>query len=133
MFNIKLQFSGFRNGDPNTLLVPKDSSGLRCGLDKEVKDYKYLFFFDLTECLAPSTPFTGCSTNQVKIIYTCIIYLGVLLNGQSRMFQIFFHSTALIFVQLLNKHLLKLHVSFTCKKSLTISKYLMLICVKPNL
>uniref|UniRef100_A0AAR5P590 Choline transporter-like protein n=1 Tax=Dendroctonus ponderosae TaxID=77166 RepID=A0AAR5P590_DENPD len=58
---------GFRNGDPNTLLVPKDSSGLRCGLDKEVKNYKYLFFFELTECLAASTPFTGCSTKQVCV------------------------------------------------------------------
>ncbi|ERL89402.1 hypothetical protein D910_06771 [Dendroctonus ponderosae] len=58
---------GFRNGDPNTLLVPKDSSGLRCGLDEEVKSYKYLFFFDLTECLAASTPFTGCSTKQVCV------------------------------------------------------------------
>lgn len=56
-----------KNGDPNTLLVPRDSEGRRCGLDTEVKDLPYLFFFDLTKCISPTVPFTGCNTPQVCV------------------------------------------------------------------
>ncbi|XP_060534569.1 choline transporter-like 2 isoform X2 [Cylas formicarius] len=55
------------NGDPSTLLVPRDSSGRRCGMDSDVKDRPYLFFFDLTKCFAPTTPITGCRTEQVCV------------------------------------------------------------------
>ncbi|KAL1505597.1 hypothetical protein ABEB36_005126 [Hypothenemus hampei] len=55
------------NGDPNNLLIPSDSHGFRCGVDETVKDRKYLFFFDLTECLSPQTPFVGCSTKQICV------------------------------------------------------------------
>ncbi|KAJ8921441.1 hypothetical protein NQ315_003059 [Exocentrus adspersus] len=55
------------NGDPATLLVPKDSSGSRCGVDSHVQDKKYLFFFDLTKCLDPTVPFVGCKTTQVCV------------------------------------------------------------------
>ncbi|XP_008190433.1 choline transporter-like 2 isoform X2 [Tribolium castaneum] len=57
----------FSSGDPNTLLVPKDSYGSRCGLDEHVKDRPYLFFFDLSKCFSPSVPFTGCQTKQVCV------------------------------------------------------------------
>lgn len=56
----------FLKGNPNVLLVPKDSQGARCGLDSHVLDKPYLFFFDLTKCLQP-IPFTGCKTNQVCV------------------------------------------------------------------
>ncbi|CAG9815700.1 unnamed protein product [Phaedon cochleariae] len=55
------------NGDPSMLLVPKDSSGRRCGKDTSVKDKPYLLFFDLTKCLEPTVPFTGCHTPQVCV------------------------------------------------------------------
>ncbi|XP_044258638.1 choline transporter-like 2 isoform X2 [Tribolium madens] len=57
----------FSSGDPNTLLVPKDSYGSRCGLDEHVKNRPYLFFFDLSKCFSPSVPFTGCQTRQVCV------------------------------------------------------------------
>lgn len=57
----------YRNGDPSTLLVPKDSAGSRCGVDAHVRDRPYLFFFDLTRCLDPTVPFTGCKTTQVCV------------------------------------------------------------------
>ncbi|XP_063909767.1 choline transporter-like 2 isoform X2 [Zophobas morio] len=57
----------FTSGDPNMLLVPKDSWGGRCGLDEHVKDKPYLFFFDLTKCFGPFVPFTGCPTPQVCV------------------------------------------------------------------
>ncbi|XP_018574274.1 CTL-like protein 2 isoform X2 [Anoplophora glabripennis] len=57
----------FMNGDPSTLLVPKDTAGSRCGVDSHVKDRPYLFFFDLTRCLDPRVPFTGCNTTQVCV------------------------------------------------------------------
>jgi choline transporter-like protein 2/4/5 len=57
----------FTSGDPYTLLVPRDSAGSRCGLDHNVKDKPYLFFFDLTKCFGPTVPFTGCPTTQVCV------------------------------------------------------------------
>ncbi|KAF2898519.1 hypothetical protein ILUMI_07651 [Ignelater luminosus] len=56
----------FVKGDPDVLLVPKDSQGSRCGLDSHVANKPYLFFFDLTRCLQ-SIPFTGCRTPQVCV------------------------------------------------------------------
>ncbi|XP_057666374.1 choline transporter-like 2 isoform X2 [Diorhabda carinulata] len=55
------------NGDPSTLLVPKDSSGRRCGKDTEVLGKPYLFFHDLTQCISPTVAFTGCPTPQVCV------------------------------------------------------------------
>lgn len=44
----------------------KDSYGRTCGLDEDVKDNKYLFFFDITECVSLSFFLFGCSeTKQV--------------------------------------------------------------------
>jgi hypothetical protein len=60
--------SAFIHGDPNKLLSklqPMNSQGLRCGLDAEVRDKPYLFFFDLTKCAAPNAIATGCHTPQV--------------------------------------------------------------------
>ncbi|KAF5306741.1 hypothetical protein FQA39_LY01499 [Lamprigera yunnana] len=56
----------FIQGDINHLLVPKDSQGALCGVDKHVKNKPYLFFFDLTKCLQP-IPFSGCRTTQVCV------------------------------------------------------------------
>ncbi|XP_022906177.2 choline transporter-like 2 isoform X1 [Onthophagus taurus] len=57
----------FVNGDPEKLLIPRDSYGSRCGYDAHVKDKPYLHFFDLTKCIDPSVPFTGCNTPQVCV------------------------------------------------------------------
>ena len=65
--------SAFTHGDPNKLLVPTDSQGLRCGLDAKVRDKPYLFFFDLTRCAAPNTAISGCPTPQVclQLCFAC--------------------------------------------------------------
>ncbi|CAH1236390.1 unnamed protein product [Diabrotica balteata] len=55
------------NGSPSTLLVPRDSLGRRCGKDTDVLDKPYLLFHDITKCLDPSTPFTGCKTPEVCV------------------------------------------------------------------
>ncbi|XP_059489067.1 choline transporter-like 2 isoform X2 [Neocloeon triangulifer] len=57
----------YRHGDPQKLIYPTDSRGLRCGVDEEVKDKRYLFFFDLTECAKPAVLATGCPTPQVCV------------------------------------------------------------------
>jgi len=57
----------FTHGDPNTLFSPTDSQGLRCGVDTEVRDKPYLFFFDLTTCAAPDAIASGCRTPQVCV------------------------------------------------------------------
>lgn len=60
----------FVNGDPNKLLstlTPMNSEGLKCGLDAEVRDKPYLFFFDLTKCAAPNAIAGGCRTRQVCV------------------------------------------------------------------
>lgn len=66
-FIIYFALVAITNGDPRTLLVPKDSQGARCGMDSHVKDKQYLFFFDLTKCFGPNVLFTGCNTPQVII------------------------------------------------------------------
>lgn len=58
--------SAYNNGDPSAVLAPKDSSGLRCGIDDGVSTKKYLFFFDILKCVDPSVPFLGCPTPQVN-------------------------------------------------------------------
>ncbi|KAL3276791.1 hypothetical protein HHI36_012155 [Cryptolaemus montrouzieri] len=64
---IAIGLYAFHNGDPTAILTPKDSNGLRCGVDSSVKDKPYLFFFDLTQCIGPSVPFLGCPTPQVCV------------------------------------------------------------------
>ncbi|XP_066258139.1 choline transporter-like 2 isoform X2 [Euwallacea similis] len=54
------------HGNPEKLLVPKNSYGLRCGMDETVKDQKYLFFFDLTKCISASS-LLGCNTPQICV------------------------------------------------------------------
>ncbi|XP_074034090.1 choline transporter-like 2 isoform X2 [Leptinotarsa decemlineata] len=55
------------NGDPSTLLVPKDTRGQRCGKDSGVEDKPYLLFQDITKCVRPTIPFTRCDTEQVCV------------------------------------------------------------------
>ncbi|XP_028139866.1 choline transporter-like 2 isoform X3 [Diabrotica virgifera virgifera] len=57
----------YTNGNPSTLLVPRDTLGRRCGRDTDVLNKPYLLFHDITKCLDPSTPFTGCKTPQVCV------------------------------------------------------------------
>jgi len=49
------------------LLVPRDTDGLQCGQDSEVRDKPYLVFFDLAKCADPLVPINGCPTPQ-----TCV-------------------------------------------------------------
>ncbi|CAG9865298.1 unnamed protein product [Phyllotreta striolata] len=64
---IGIGFYAILNGDPSMLLVPRDSMGRRCGKDADVLEKPYLFFQDLTECLKPTTPFSGCPTPQICV------------------------------------------------------------------
>jgi len=57
--------SAFVHGDPSKVLAPKNSEGLKCGVDTEVRDKPYLFYFDLTKCAAPDAIASGCRTPQV--------------------------------------------------------------------
>lgn len=56
-----------KNGDLNKLLVPTDSFNRKCGVDANVKDKRYLFFFNLEKCIDPLVPITGCPTPQVCV------------------------------------------------------------------
>ncbi|XP_069697989.1 choline transporter-like 2 isoform X2 [Periplaneta americana] len=56
----------FMYGDPARLVKPTDSTGRRCGLDADVKDKPYLFYFDLTKC-AQNAITNGCPTPQVCV------------------------------------------------------------------
>ncbi|XP_063707437.1 choline transporter-like 2 isoform X3 [Culicoides brevitarsis] len=60
-------YFAYQHGDLNRLLVPSDSSGLRCGVDSEVLHKPYLLFFDLSKCADPKVPLTGCPTPQVCV------------------------------------------------------------------
>ncbi|CAH2068395.1 unnamed protein product, partial [Iphiclides podalirius] len=60
-------FYSMTKGNVEKLLAPIDSKGQRCGLDSGLEDKKYLMFFDLTRCLSPGTPITGCPTQQVCV------------------------------------------------------------------
>ncbi|XP_053600740.1 choline transporter-like 2 isoform X3 [Plodia interpunctella] len=55
------------HGNMQKLLAPIDSNGNRCGLNSWLQDKKYLVFFDITRCLQPDTPITGCPTPQVCV------------------------------------------------------------------
>ncbi|XP_017777299.1 PREDICTED: CTL-like protein 2 isoform X2 [Nicrophorus vespilloides] len=57
----------FTNGNKDILLLPVDSNNSRCGYDPHVAEKKKLFFFDITKCLSPAVPFTGCPTNQICV------------------------------------------------------------------
>nr|CAD7396533.1 unnamed protein product [Timema cristinae] len=58
---------GFTQGDPSRLLLPTDSQGRKCGLDTDVIDKPYLFFFDLTRCIRSNVVLNGCPTPQVCV------------------------------------------------------------------
>ncbi|XP_075987472.1 choline transporter-like 2 isoform X2 [Anticarsia gemmatalis] len=60
-------YYGMTNGNIQKLLAPIDSNGKRCGLDSGLEDKKYLVFFNIENCLTPSTPITGCNTPQVCV------------------------------------------------------------------
>ncbi|XP_014369456.2 choline transporter-like 2 isoform X4 [Papilio machaon] len=60
-------YYGMTNGNVEKLLAPIDSRGHRCGMDSGLEDRKYLMFFDLTRCLSPGTPITGCPTQQICV------------------------------------------------------------------
>ncbi|XP_059047504.1 choline transporter-like 2 isoform X2 [Achroia grisella] len=60
-------YYGKTHGDIETLLAPMDSMGRRCGLNSYVEDKKYLVFFDISQCLRPDTPISGCPTKQVCV------------------------------------------------------------------
>ncbi|XP_063972715.1 choline transporter-like 2 [Diachasmimorpha longicaudata] len=47
---VGLGIYAFSSGNVKTLLAPTDSEGRRCGLDAQVSNKPYLFFFDLTKC-----------------------------------------------------------------------------------
>jgi len=68
-------FLAYTWGDPKKLLFPTDSHGNVCGTGSHA-DQKYLFFFDLLECLPTSVQsvtdvtslsITGCKTPQVCV------------------------------------------------------------------
>ncbi|XP_023169298.2 CTL-like protein 2 [Drosophila hydei] len=56
-----------RNGDLNKLMVPTDMYNQKCGIDSSVLNKKYLFFFNLDQCIDPLVPITGCNTPQVCV------------------------------------------------------------------
>lgn len=60
-------FLGYSYGDPESLLLPTDSLGRKCGKDTGVKDKPYLFFFDLTQCANALVLVNGCPTTQVCV------------------------------------------------------------------
>ncbi|KAF4522671.1 hypothetical protein B566_EDAN010452, partial [Ephemera danica] len=59
--------AAYKTGDPQRLLYPTDSQGLRCGVDHSVRDKPNLFFFDLTKCASPTVIATGCPTPQICV------------------------------------------------------------------
>ena len=60
-------FTAFKDGHPDDIFVPFDSKNRLCGVDEEVKDKPYLFYFDLTQCFPDKPGETPiCNTPQVK-------------------------------------------------------------------
>uniref|UniRef100_A0A1W7RAS8 Choline transporter-like protein n=1 Tax=Hadrurus spadix TaxID=141984 RepID=A0A1W7RAS8_9SCOR len=57
---------GFKYGDPDTLIDPTDSHGDVCGRGKH-KDRKFLYFFNLLECIKFTSVLSGCPTPQVCV------------------------------------------------------------------
>jgi hypothetical protein len=60
---------GFANGNPISLVYPSDSNGEICGRG-DLEDRPYLFFFDITKCLRPSSVALGCPTKQVIVHFS---------------------------------------------------------------
>lgn len=60
-------YYAIHHGDLDRLLVPTDSKGLKCGVDSEVQDKPYLFFFDISKCANYDVPLYGCKTPQVCV------------------------------------------------------------------
>ncbi|XP_026323831.1 CTL-like protein 2 isoform X3 [Hyposmocoma kahamanoa] len=60
-------YVGMTQGSVKKILAPVDSNGKRCGLDSNVEHKPYLVFFDISKCLSPGTPITGCPTQQVCV------------------------------------------------------------------
>lgn len=58
-------FSAYQNSDHQALTSPTDSAGQMCGLNKNVSNREFLFFFDITECTSPMIFVHGCKTPQV--------------------------------------------------------------------
>ncbi|CAF1095911.1 unnamed protein product, partial [Didymodactylos carnosus] len=56
----------FTSGNPSQLLHPTDSQGQICG-EEPYEDKKYLFFFDITQCLSWTTLIQRCSTKQICV------------------------------------------------------------------
>lgn len=65
-------FFAYRNGNPERLIYPTDSQGNICGREPFIKE-KYLFFFDITQCLQRAykpgdlLPTFMCNTPQVCV------------------------------------------------------------------
>ncbi|GAB0099962.1 Choline transporter-like 2 [Sergentomyia squamirostris] len=62
-----IAFYAYHHGDLDRLLVPTDSRNNRCGVDSNVLNKPYLFFFDLSRCVDITTPINGCPTPQVCV------------------------------------------------------------------
>ncbi|XP_030852868.1 choline transporter-like protein 2 isoform X2 [Strongylocentrotus purpuratus] len=59
---------GWMYGDPMRLIHPTDSFGQVCGIDENVKNASYLFYFDLLECFSSITTTVlnfGCPTPKI--------------------------------------------------------------------
>lgn len=54
-------------GDLDKVLIPTDSKNRKCGVDLEVRNKPYLFFYDLDKCFNVMTPLNGCKTKQVCV------------------------------------------------------------------
>lgn len=70
-FWLSIGYYAYWNGDVNRLMALKDSYGRTCGLDEDVKDNKYLFFFDITECVSLSFFLFGCSETKQICVAEC--------------------------------------------------------------
>ncbi|KAJ2946563.1 hypothetical protein O0L34_g12617 [Tuta absoluta] len=62
-----LGYHSITHGSMEKLLAPINSNGSRCGLDSGLQNKPYLVFFDISKCLSPGTPITGCPTQQVCV------------------------------------------------------------------
>jgi solute carrier family 44 (choline transporter-like protein), member 2/4/5 len=64
---IVVSIFAYNNGNPSDLILPHDSQGRICGRSQEVKDKKYLFYFDLTRCISLTSLVVGCPTPQICV------------------------------------------------------------------
>lgn len=66
-----------KNGNPNDLLLPKDSDGRICGREKDVKDKQLLVYHDLFKCFKVSTLTNFECTSTIKVcVHSCPINDG---------------------------------------------------------